>query len=128
MDSRQKPMLKKAYAKNISISPFLIILRLSHENVENVVYPPQNPTIKRYIYVLLPDTLLKLHNSPINKEPVILTVKVANGNEPFAYWVNKQDIKKRKTLPVPPPIKIKNNVLNIFQHSNSPFFILKNSF
>ena len=52
-------------------------------NAENVVNPPQNPTIKnklRSIFISLL-RLIYLNKIPANKHPIIFTTNVPNGNE-----------------------------------------------
>jgi hypothetical protein len=59
--------------------------------VENVVNPPQNPVINRYLYVVIrlklgvdfnPTFSAICIKTPINKQPKKLMTKVAKGNLP----------------------------------------------
>ena len=43
-------------------------------------------------------------NNPIKKQPIILAIKVANGNWFDQNLENKIVVKKRNTLPIAPPI------------------------
>tara|TARA_B100001057_G_C22844927_1_gene948588 strand:+ start:198 stop:386 length:189 start_codon:yes stop_codon:yes gene_type:complete len=46
-DRTPSKRLINKYEKNLKNSPFCIKIRFSIENAENVVNPPQNPTVKK---------------------------------------------------------------------------------
>ena len=55
-------------------------MTLSFENAENVVKPPQKPAVrKRFIDESLKSRQNIAQNTPIKKQPAILTVSVAQG-------------------------------------------------
>ena len=79
--------------------------RLSFEKVENVVKPPQKPTINSRFSCDEVFTRLKAaQNKPMSKQPTMLAVIVAQGNaDPMPFMAN--DTKYRamppKKLPAP---------------------------
>ena len=85
-----------------------IISNISRENVENVVKPPQNPTVKAsFKHVLI--SILSINNTykkPIMKPPKRFTNKVANGKLRWKDFKKLTPIKYLITAPLPPPIKI----------------------
>lgn len=58
---------------------FSIKNKLSFENVENVVNPPQKPVTMSRLWLL--DRLVFPTNSPITKQPIIFARNVAIGND-----------------------------------------------
>ena len=76
--------LMATYPANPQILPPCSIIRASLENVENVVKPPQRPTVRNNAQLLpsVPFLLKTPHRRPIRKQPTRLTVSVAHGN-PF---------------------------------------------
>lgn len=68
--------------------------------------PPQNPVARKR--VLLWDSTLPLaerpKKSPIKRQPIILTKKVPK-KKLWKRGLRGLEIKKRKTLPIPPPKK-----------------------
>ena len=63
-------------------SPPVPRLKDSNENVENVVNPPQNPTIKSAFNFggTIPDLFRNPNNNPNNRHPAIFIMNVARGN------------------------------------------------
>src|SRR5690606_30971736 len=70
--------LQRVYPVNSVHWPSSSNRRFSNANVENVVYPPQNPTIKSNLNGRLSGWLASIQpeNSPIRRDPVRFTVKV----------------------------------------------------
>ena len=66
----------------MTMLPDLMRDKLSNEKLEKVVNPPQNPVVKRSFqrFWSLKDMAISM---PINKEPVRLIPKVAQGNNKF---------------------------------------------
>lgn len=83
-----------------SIWLLFISVKVSFAKVENVVKPPQKPVIIN-IRKLLEG--IRLANSPIQKHPNILTVKVAIGKGNGSDLTINTDARKRKMLPTAPP-------------------------
>lgn len=81
----------------------------SKANAENVVNPPQKPVAKNKV-LLVDRTFPRADRpkmSPISKQPKIFTKKVPKkklGDTMF----KGLEIKKRRTLPNPPPKKTRN--------------------
>ena len=85
------------------------MVKASLLNVEKVVNPPHSPTISSN----LNSTgrlwrAIQVPNSPIRKQPTMLTANVPHGN---AAEPNHLPTKYRNTLPVPPPTNTNNNSL-----------------
>jgi hypothetical protein len=95
--------------KKLSVSPFLKSVKLSNENAENVVNPPQKPIIKKVRNSLELKLLLNAaENIPIAKLPKIFVINVEIGKEFANNFATEKLNKKRKTLPNPPPTKTNN--------------------
>ena len=67
--------LKKIYSNSWKYCPCCQRCTFSAEKVEKVVNPPQNPVIKRYL--AKESCLISPLATPIRKQPMILTTRVA---------------------------------------------------
>ena len=93
--------------------PVFIKVKLSWENAEKVVKPPQKPvTSKSCIdeFWLLVFSLIP-HKIPIIKDPSRLIISVPMGSEMLCGGLNSLPIRYRITEPVPPPIKTRRRAL-----------------
>jgi len=74
--------LKAIYPVKPRIFQDCSIIRASLEKVENVVKPPQSPTVRNKVHLLLSLAFrLKIpHKRPIKKQPTRFTARVAQGN------------------------------------------------
>ena len=64
-------------------------------------------------------------NKPIKKQPITLAMKVANGNWLDQNLETKTVVRKRRTLPVAPPIAMYRIVFSIFNLGLSPSTVLR---
>jgi hypothetical protein len=103
------------YNKKWKKSPSLSIARFSLAKVENVVNPPQKPTVRNIFHPELNKELLsdKPYISPIRKHPVIFTKKVPKGKAEGKLFCIIRDVRNLDTLPRNPPVPINSNVLII---------------
>lgn len=83
--------------------------------VENVLKPPQKPTINKAwkLSVKFRDFETRKRISPKTMTLNRLETRVASGLIPSVFeWINR-DIPKRDKLPKPPPIKTNNQVMSM---------------
>lgn len=80
--SNPKNILPPVYKKKLKISLSRSIAMFSAANAENVVNPPQKPTVrnKRHSVLIKSPFSAMPYISPISKQPRILTTKVPYGN------------------------------------------------
>lgn len=90
-------------------------LRDSKENVENVVKPPQKPTIKKAFNrgLTIPCLAKYPDNRPKRKHPVMLMIKVAKGKGVLKSNAHNLFIRKRQQVPAKPPIPAKIIIFHI---------------
>ena len=104
-------MLVVTYAMKPAIFPFCNIWKLSFANVEKVVNPPQNPTVRNNCHELPSfDVLLNNpNNNPIIRQPARLTNSVAHG-KPLLMLFMATDIRYRAA----PPTKLPQPIIIVF--------------
>lgn len=104
-------MLVVTYAMKPAILPFCNIWKLSFANVEKVVNPPQNPTVRNNCHELPSfDVLLNNPNhNPIIRQPARLTNSVAHG-KPLLMLFMATDIRYRAA----PPTKLPQPIIIVF--------------
>ena len=92
--------LKAIYPVKPRMFPDCSIIKDSLEKVENVVKPPQSPTVRNKAHLLLSLALrLKYpHKSPIRKQPNRFTARVAQGNPLPTLFI----VKETRYLAAPP--------------------------
>lgn len=98
------------------MSPSFNSDRFSLANVEKVVNPPQNPTVRN---ILIPGLIRSPLSDipymiPIRKLPKMFTVNVPQGNAAKKVFCTKRE---RRYLEIPPkklPVPINKSILNIF--------------
>ena len=98
------------YNRGMTSSPADRRLKDSKEKVENVVNPPQKPTMRAALSLgsVMPDLLIRPSMIPKRKHPIIFMVKVARGNGAFQITRNNLLIKNRQQVPINPPHPAKN--------------------
>lgn len=77
----------------------------SKEKVENVVKPPQKPTINKAFNLggITPDLFKNPYNIPKIRHPKILIVKVAKGQDDFKVARKNLLTKNLQQVPIKPP-------------------------
>ena len=102
---KPKKILKPVYSKTEANCPFCINVKFSSVNDENVVNPPQIPTIKnkRKLGVIISLLAEMPTIKPMIKLPKTLTVNVPNGIENIFQYKFSFDTKNLATLPINPP-------------------------
>ena len=89
-------------------------INTSPVKVENVLNPPQNPTIKRNLsWGDRLDFMEKASNVPNIKQLIKFAQKVAYGNK-LLYCERSSAMLKRQMLPSPPPINTSKNLVIFF--------------
>ena len=81
--------------------------------MENVVNPPQKPTVRNIFHPGLSNELLSEspYINPIKKHPAMFTKNVPKGKADGKLSCINRDARNRDTLPKNPPVPISNNVL-----------------
>jgi hypothetical protein len=85
--SKPIKILLPVYRKKLKNSLSLSMAIFSAAKAENVVNPPQNPTVKNNrhsVLIKLPFSAIP-YTSPINRHPNTLTTNVPKGNEDGKY-------------------------------------------
>ena len=97
--------------------------KASAEKVENVVKPPQNPTISKAFNLGVRSPCLDKSPviSPKIRQPNIFTVKVAAGKGAFQYTRKRRLNKNLQQVPIKPPAPAINISLNISIDYRSDF-------
>ncbi len=100
------------YITAIPVWLLFISIIFSLANVENVVNPPQKPVISRNRRF---SEGIRLANMPMQKHPIIFTIKVATGNGHGSVRTIHTEVKNRRILPAAPPAPTNNICFNILQ-------------
>jgi hypothetical protein len=90
------------------------------ENAEKVVNPPRKPVTKNncQLRLTLPFSL-NPNTSPIRKHPIILTVKVPNGNGKWILLKTNWETRYRNTPPIKLPVPMISNIfISIFKEND----------
>lgn len=103
--------LASMYKNAKGIWLLLARVKVSLANVEKVVNPPQNPVISKKRILL---DGIRLMNNPMQKQPNMLTAKVAQGKGNDSLLTTNIEVKNRKTLPIAPPAATNNICLIIW--------------
>ena len=108
--------LPNKYAKKVKISPFWINWRLSFENDENVVKPPQRPTVKNTNNIEFGFSFLMKYpkTKPSIKQPKKFDMNVEYGKL-LSDTISILLTRNLNTLPKPPPIKTAIISLSIYK-------------
>ena len=112
-------MLSPVYNINEKYCPVCSNIRFSFVKAENVVNPPQIPTIRNSRHSTVKIVLLSAIpvKNPIKKLPITLTKSVPTGIEKKSIVRFNLETKYLATLPINPPIPISIIVLSIVRLS-----------
>jgi len=112
--------LRAVYMANWKILPSRSNARFSLAKVENVVKPPQKPTVRnilRPVSAIFPRSERPKIN-PIRKQPAIFTTKVPKGKAVRMLFCTNRDNRNRETPPMKLPVPINRRILVMLQEGN----------